>query len=396
MSDNKIISVNMLGNLSVRYGDKPILLKCSKESRYMQMFLMLLYYNRKGITRKEMMENLYEEKTGSVDNAMRIVVYRLRKLIGESTLPKGEYIRMDGNRYFLTKEMEVELDTERFLELLQTAYESVDEEEKIKILKEACDIYKGDFLREHLGETWVEIENGRYQKIYLEAARKLTDFLKAKGRYDELLEFGVKNSRLFPFDDWQFVRIEALLAEGKKKEAACVYEDTLKLFQDEFGVGLPDDVIKKFEKASNQIFDEQDPKILIESVIKKEEDEGGAYYCNYLSFMDCCHVMKRMSERAKNILTMLVCYVVDENGKMIVPEAGEEAGSSVLKQAIRLSLRKEDVYTKYGMGTFMILMMGITKDDDCMKVFHRIEKNFNKIKHNRKLRIQYKVYPINW
>ncbi|MEY8337191.1 BTAD domain-containing putative transcriptional regulator [Lachnospiraceae bacterium 62-35] len=398
MKCNNIITACMFGNLSISHKDMPVTLKCTMESRYMQLFLMLLYYNKKGITKKNLIESLYEEKVGAVDNALRIVVHRLRKLIKESELPDGEYVVVEGDRYYLTKSIRIELDTDHFIQAVKKAAKEENKEKEAGFLREACRIYQGDFLREYQGEIWVEIENGRFQKIYSEVSRRLADKLWCFKEYGELEELAEKNSRIFPFEDWQFVRIEAFLAEGRKKEAAHIYEETLKMFQEEFGVGIPDDTIRKFEDVGNRIFEGQDPKELIESAIKKDVNEGGAYYCSYLSFMDCCHVMKRIAERNRYVLTMLVCYVVErdkDSTAQDIYEKGEES-SYLLRQAIHCSLRKEDLYTKYGAGTFMILMVGITEDDDFLKVFQRIEKHFNRIKNNRKLKIQYKVYPINW
>ena len=391
------IRVRMLGKLEISCEGREISLKCTRDSRYMQLFLLLLYHNKKGISRQEIIEELYAGKESSPDNALRIVVYRLRKLLSQTFLPKEKFVVSDRKgQYRLGENITVTLDTDDFLSMYEKINGASDEADRIRRLSQTCDLYEGHFLKDFHGETWIEIENSYFQRLYLKASKELAALLEKRRQYRELRELTDKNIRLFPYDGWQFLRIRSLAQEGKKKEAAIIYEETLRAFQEEFGVGLPQDIIDKFEEAERSVYDARTPGGLIKSVIRRDEEENGAYYCGYLGFLDCCRVMRRVSERNGEVLTMLTVTFKREKGNEEKADGENQEIDQVLREAIHGALRKGDVYTRYGTDTYLILMCGIQGERECFRVFCRIEERFNKIKHIRNTKLQYRVYPINW
>ena len=230
------IRVRMLGKLEISCEGREIRLKCTKDSRYMQLFLLLLYHNKKGISRQEIIEELYAGKESSPDNALRIVVYRLRKLLSQTFLPKEKFVVSDRKgQYRLGENITVTLDTDDFLSMYEKINGASDEADRICRLSQTCDLYEGHFLKDFHGETWIEIENSYFQRLYLKASKELAALLEKRRQYRELRELTDKNIRLFPYDGWQFLRIRSLAQEGKKKEAAIIYEETLRAFQEEFG-----------------------------------------------------------------------------------------------------------------------------------------------------------------
>ena len=93
---------------------------------------------------------------------------------------------------------------------------------------------------------------------------------------------------------------------------------------------------------------------------------------------------------------MLTVTFKREKGNEEKADGENQEIDQVLREAIHGALRKGDVYTRYGTDTYLILMCGIQGERECFRVFCRIEERFNKIKHIRNTKLQYRVYPINW
>lgn len=61
----------------------------------MQLFLLLLEAGKEGISRVQLLEALYGcDDTQDTKNAFRLLVFRLRKLLEESELPRDNYIKV--------------------------------------------------------------------------------------------------------------------------------------------------------------------------------------------------------------------------------------------------------------------------------------------------------------
>ena len=58
---------------------------------------------------------------------------------------------------------------------------------------------------------------------------------------------------MYPFDEWQSVRIECFIRLKRFKEALKEYEDTAKLFFEELGITPSDRLLKQFDEMSNQM-----------------------------------------------------------------------------------------------------------------------------------------------
>ncbi|MFR6329553.1 MAG: AfsR/SARP family transcriptional regulator [Eisenbergiella sp.] len=82
LEDKTILKVNMLGGFSLVYGNKPVPNNYSGTSKMMQLFQILLYAGREGISRGELIDRLYgREDLEDAGATLRVNIYRLRKYI---------------------------------------------------------------------------------------------------------------------------------------------------------------------------------------------------------------------------------------------------------------------------------------------------------------------------
>ena len=98
-----------------------------------------------------------------------------------------------------------------------------------------------------------------------------------------------------------------------------------------------------------------------------EESAKGAFYCEYPVFRDLFQLERRAIERT---------------------------GDSIyLEESIRSSLRCSDVFTRYSISQYLILLPTITSEMGEM-VLKRIISNFRKIYNRKDLMVDFRLQPL--
>ena len=150
-----VLKVQMLGGLSLMYGDKPISFSRNTTTKAMKLLQVLLYYGEKGISRNKLIENLYKaEELADAPNSLRVTSYRLKKMLVNMGLPEHNYIRISKGIYFWNGPMDTEVDVHKFVDLIQAAEMEAAVERRMDYLREACRIYKraaSGFFRRRMG-----------------------------------------------------------------------------------------------------------------------------------------------------------------------------------------------------------------------------------------------------
>ena len=129
--------------------------------------------------------------------------------------------------------MDTEVDVHKFVDLIQAAEMEAAVERRMDYLREACRIYKGELLPGSSEEEWVLIESVQCKKMYSSALQQLCDYLWDKEEYEEILRLCEPACAMYPFDEWQAVRIDCYMAMNRYQEAMNEYESTAKLFFEE-------------------------------------------------------------------------------------------------------------------------------------------------------------------
>ena len=184
------LKVHVLGGFSITYGDTPISFGRNTVTKAMKLLQILVYHGDKGITRGQLLEDLYgREELADAANSLRVTVHRLKKLLPSIGLPEGEYVNIKKGIYRWDAPMETVVDTTVFVQVLAQAKNTKDEEENLQLLREACRMYGGNFLPELSGDDWALMEGIQYKKKYSEALEELCTKLMARQEYEEALNF---------------------------------------------------------------------------------------------------------------------------------------------------------------------------------------------------------------
>ena len=387
-----VLKVQMLGGLSLMYGEEPISFSRNTTTKAMKLLQILLYYGEKGISRNKLIENLYKaEELADAPNSLRVTSYRLKKMLVNMGLPEHNYIRISKGIYFWNGPMRTDVDVHQFCDLIQRAEDETDMEKQMQFLREACLLYKGELLPGSSEEEWVLIEGVQLKKMYSGALQQLCEYLWNKEEYEEILRLCEPACAMYPFDEWQAVRIGCFMAMNRYQEAMKEYESTAKLFFEELGISPSEKMIDQFKYMSERMSSTPQTIRGIKSRLREEEIEAGAFYMTLPSFRDSYRLVRRIMERNGQSVYLMLCTIVDSKGNPMKDGEQLDDLSDRLGDAIRRSIRQGDAINRYGKGQYLVLLVNTTYEN-CSIVQKRINSNF--LIGRQRTGVKYHVSPV--
>ena len=379
MSDKKpVLKVHMLGGLSLSYDETPIAFRKNTATKAMKLLQILLYTKETGIARTDLLDALYgREDLADMSNNLRVTSHRLKKILGDAGFPEYDYILIKHGIYHWNSPMEVWVDALEFDKIMEQANQEREQEKRMELLEEACSLYKGEFLPGLSGEDWVLIASVQYKRKYMEALQELCEYKKQQREYERVLELCNAAVEMYPFDEWQAVKIDILMAMNRYKEAIEVYEDTAKLYFEELGISPSERMMEQFKDMSEKIGYKPQVITEIKSGLKEEEERDGAFYCSLPSFRDSYRLVSRIIERNGQSVYLMLVSITDGKGHPLENKKRLSALSEELYDTIMHSLRRGDSFTQYSPSQFLILLVGTSKEN-CQMIFERIARYYSR------------------
>ena len=388
------LKVYMLGRFSMVWGEQTLTFRRNTATKAMKLLQLLLHgtfcgHGQAGIPRSVLLEDLYgREELSNAANTLRVTVHRLKKMLADAGLPECDYVKIEDGVYRWNSPMKVRLDVAEFQEMLEQAGQEEQEDRKMDLLYQACSLYRGEFLPALSGEDWVIVNSVQYKKMYGQALVSVCEYLKKNREYEKMLELSSAASEMYPFDEWQSIKIDALMCMNRYKEAYQFYEETAKMFFEELGISPSEKIMEQFQEMSTKMSRKHKDVGEIKEGLKEEEYEKGAFYCSLPSFRDGYRLIRRIIERNGQSVFLMICSLTDGKGNPLESREKLEVMASELHLAIKRSLRRGDSFTKYSPSQFLILLVG-TNQENCEVIFQRILDNFSAHHRTWKQHLEY-------
>lgn len=385
------LSVYMMGTVGVEYNQKPMQFAGGSSSKVLQLLLILLYEGDMGVAREELLDMLYGgDECVNPSGSLRAAVFRLRKILDASELPKYEYIRTDKGIYrWDGGDIPLYVDARDFEDTAKRALRTKSED----LLKRACVLYRGEFLPQMVGEKWVPSIAMRYQELYFRCLRLAYDLMKENREYNELLELCSAACELYPYEECQIMKIDCLIAMKRFKDAMQVYDEAVTQYFEEQGLPPSEKMLERFRTMSGQIRYTSNTLKDIRDSLHERDLANGPYYCSYPAFIDCYRLLVRMAERIQFNNVLLCCTLLDSRGKPLdMEEELLKEASAKLHEAIGKSIRKGDMYTCYSPSQYLVMLNG-TSQEYCLRIYERIDRNLHLWDGGRKVKLNYQVMP---
>ncbi len=353
-----------LGGFSLSYQGNPIVINANPQAGYMQILLCLLKAGKDGMDRKKLLDiNQPEHKDEKQrSNNFRQQLHMLRGAIVGSGVPKGRYIVVYRSRYYFTREYELRTDTGMLDEMIACIRTALPTPEELReVYLNYCKVYTGEFLPTLNGEEWATVESAYYQKWYSTCLQGLCKILREEEDYELLLKLSTQASQIHPYDEWQVVQMDCLMALNRRKEAEKVYEEASQVYYRDLGMNALDRVVAGYQESSRFYHIGR----IMNRVKNSLEEYGrvkGAYWCSYPSFVDIYRVRARIGEQRKESNLLLLCTLEEKpySGGVWEKEKQEEQ-MELFQKVLHHGTRSEDVYTQYSKSQYLVLLSGADK-----------------------------------
>ncbi|MBQ5706807.1 MAG: SARP family transcriptional regulator [Peptococcaceae bacterium] len=390
------LQISMLGGFSLSYPDGTAIDYQSNRSNKLWMVLAYLLTHRgKQITQDELIDILWpDEEIDNPVNTLKTMRHRLCGMLDAlGGIPGKEMIRYNHGIYAWSEEVDCVLDIDQFSTYCALAEQEQDDSQKISYYLNALEYYNGDFLPKLSSEMWVMSAHAYYHAEYLRVVKKCIALLRTENRYYEIITVCQKAVTIEPYDeDLHRELIDALVRTGAKQSALNHYEKVKELFYHEFGINLSEDLVELYKQIIDETNDAQMDLSFIASRLQ-EDMVPGAFYCEYALFKEIYRLMTRMMERSGQSVYLCLVSVTEKNGKHIVNTKKQNEAVGRLRTAIQFSLRRGDVFTRYSVSQYLILLSSINYENTEM-VLRRITDNFKRDNPNLAVKLVTSNQPI--
>lgn len=390
------VRFQMFGRLSAFYNGVELKLDKSGTTKVMQLLAMLIYF-REGVSREVLLQNLYGDKElADMSNNLRVTVFKLRKLLVQAGLPNDHYIMMHNGVYRWVSKLPVSCDVWDFQEHIRKAdlAQSSGQTEEIDHRRQACALYTDEFLSKLSCEDWVIVESIPLKRNYVQCLRQLCVLLEEKQCYQEIVELCIAAEAIYPYDEWQLTKIDALMAMQRYDEALVVYQEFTERYFEELGLSPTKEMLLRYQEMCRKTQRQCSSVDEVYETLVEETAEMGASYVSYPNFIDRFRFLQRLSERSGESNYLVVMTL--ELRKSGQPLENNESGSLIdelVRKVVQRSLRRTDTFSRYNDAQYLMLLVGINLESIKI-VSKRIELGLQQDSSGRKLTCRFRAVPM--
>lgn len=389
------IYVKTLGGFSITVNGKEITDSNNQSKKPWSLLEYLVIFQKKDISVNELIETIWADDPGvNPGGALKTLMFRSRKLLEPLGIPVQKLLVQQRGSYAWTQEYPTVLDIDQFESVCSKvlARDGAPDEELLPLCLEGLELYKGDFLPKAEYESWVIPISTYYHSLYQKLVYRTIQILLNKEAYSQITSICQTAIGIEPFDEqFHYYLVYALYMDSHTSQAIEQYNHTLDLFYNEFSIS-PSEHFKDLYKTIRNKETGITTNLSVIQEALKEEGNTGAFYCEYPVFRDLYQLERRAIERTGDSIYLCLMTLSDLEGEVpkmnILNKAMEH-----LNTAIRSSLRCSDVYTRYSVSQFIVLLPTVTAEKGEM-VLKRISANFRKLYSRKDITIDYKLQPM--
>ncbi|MGN0371513.1 MAG: BTAD domain-containing putative transcriptional regulator [Enterocloster sp.] len=392
--EKPVIYVKTLGGFSIKAGDREINDSRNQSKKPWCLLEYLVVFQKKEISPGELIDVIWADDPGvNPSSALKTLMFRSRKLLEPLGISPQKLLVQQRGSYAWTQDYPTVLDIDEFENICSSVLnKELPDEEALALCLKGLELYRGDFLPKSGYESWVIPISTYYHSLYQKLVYRAVKLLLKQENYSRITAICQEAVSIEPFDEeFHYYLVYSLYKDGHTSQAIEKYNHTMDLFYNEFSIS-PSDHFKELYKTIRS--KEQGVNTNLDAIQEalKEEASGGAFYCEYPVFYDLFQLERRAIERTGDSIYLCLLTICGLDGQvpkhLILNKAMEH-----LNQAIRDSLRCSDVYTRYSISQYLILLPTVTADKGEM-VLKRIISRFRRQYNRKDIMVEYKLQPL--
>lgn len=389
------VYVNMLGGFSIRIGDKVINNQHNQAKKPWILLEYLITFRNRDISPTELIELIWgDEDSSNPNGALKTLLFRSRKLLTDLEYPPQNMIVQQRGTYAWNQELNTVVDADQFEALANKALNDCESpEQQLACCLEALQIYKGDFLPKSSWESWVVPISTFYHSLYLKVVHTAVNLLLQNEDYATITDISQKAAVIESHDeDLHYYLIFSLFKSGKQHAALEHYNRTIDMLYSQFAI-TPSERLKSLYKLIRDTEHGITTDLsVVQDSLTEETRRNGAFFCEYSVFKDIYQLESRSIERTGDSIYLCLLTLSDLN-YVLLPQPFLNKGMEALGDAICSSLRRGDVYSRYSVSQFILLLPTATYENGEL-VLKRITQTFRKNYTRKDMTVSYSLQAI--
>lgn len=390
------LQVQMLGQFTLRYGDRTISDSDDRSRRVWSLLAYMLYNHGRSFAQEELI-HLYwsnNEKSADPGNALKSIFHRIRTALDKLQPGLGRLlIRRKAGRYFWNNVMPLSLDTEDFEAHFHAAEAAGDDDVRLAEYQAALALYAGDPLPRMTDEIWTIPIVAYYHSLYTRAAAGAIELLEKQERTAEAVALCRRAIHIEPYQEDLYEHLmRGLLRTGDMKGAMSVYEEMSEQLFAHFGV-MPSETLRTlYRQATRTVNDRTLTMDEVCSQLAEPAPHGGAMVCEYDFFKILYRAEARSIARNGHSANICLLSVSGKDGEMLARRSLDPAMNN-LQVLVQNNLRRGDVIARCSISQYIILLPQANYENSRMVADRLVSAFYRRYPHSP-ARLRYTVQPL--
>ena len=362
------LTIKTFGYFNILYNGESVFYGQNNAVKPLEILKFLIVNIGKEVSIETIVENIwpdneyYDEKT-----VIRTYIHRLRKVIAAENRFNTDFsgdlrIHASKGRYRLEISDRVDLDIDRLTELndviaaLPPAEAGSDITEVGSLADTLLSVYTGSFIADAPFAAWTVMYRNYYTRIFSNSLNTLLDFYKNAGDNEKLIELCEASLKIYDLDEkTNIFFMNALIDSGRAAVALQHYSYITKKMYTELAVSPSDRMLEVYGRMKTD-----------KSPVNAGAGAGATarQLISEEDFSDAeriISIINDLNDVAQKIMIGMDKYSV---GYVLLKQSpgaksagcDDEELQKILEKAIRLSLRKNDMYAVFGPHHAVIIL----------------------------------------
>lgn len=390
------LQVQMLGQFTLRYGDRTISDSDDRSRRVWSLLAYMLYNHGRSFAQEELIHLYWSngEKSADPGNALKSIFHRIRTALDKLQPGLGRLlIRRKAGRYFWNNAMPLSLDIADFEAHFHAAEAAGDDDVRLAEYQAALALYAGDPLPRMTDEIWTIPIVAYYHSLYTRAAAGAIELLEKQERTVEAVALCRRAIHIEPYQEDLYEHLmRGLLRTGDMKGAMSVYEEMSEQLFAHFGV-MPSETLRTlYRQATRTVNDRTLTMDEVCSQLEEPAPHGGAMVCEYDFFKILYRAEARSIARNGHSANICLLSVSGKDGEMLARRSLDPAMNN-LQVLVQNNLRRGDVIARCSISQYIILLPQANYENSRMVADRLVSAFYRRYPHSP-ARLRYTVQPL--
>ena len=390
------LQVQMLGQFTLRYGDRTISDSDDRSRRVWSLLAYMIYNHGRSFAQEELIHLYWSngEKSADPGNALKSIFHRIRTALDKLQPGLGRLlIRRKAGRYFWNNVIPLSLDIEDFEAHFHAAEAAGDDDVRLSEYQAALALYAGDPLPRMTDEIWTIPIVAYYHSLYTRAAAGAIELLEKQERTAEAVALCHQAIHIEPYQEDLYEHLmRGLLRTGDMKGTMSVYEEMSELLFAHFGV-MPSETLRTlYRQATRTVNDRTLTMDEVCSQLAEPAPHGGAMVCEYDFFKILYRAGARSIARNGHSANICLLSVSGKDGEMLARRSLDPAMNN-LQVLVQNNLRRGDVIARCSISQYIILLPQANYENSRMVADRLVSAFYRRYPHSP-ARLRYTVQPL--